>query len=78
MAQGQSGSGSWTLTISFNREISLQNGWYGKYSLSGCTLTITPENNNSELEAGKGIMDIGFIVESASELSVNTVPVTWN
>ena len=74
MVQGQSGSGSWTLTISFNREISLQNGWYGKYSLSG----ITPEDNNSELEAGKGIMDIGFIVESASELSVDTVPVTWN
>lgn len=69
--------GSWTLTISFNREISLQNGWCGKYSFSGCTLTITPEDYNSELEAGKSIMDIGFIVESASELSVEDIALTW-
>ncbi len=56
----------WSITLDFNNSITLSDGWNGDYAVSGSTLTITPKDYNSQVEAGGTLSDIGFIIYSNS------------
>ncbi len=71
-------SASWTLVITFDREIVLQNGWCGNYSVSGNVLTVTSMDYNGAAEPGGTVGNVGFIVESEGICNVSSAVVTWN
>ena len=52
----------WKVTIKFNEDITLENGWNGQMTVKGKMLTIEPVDYNSTIEAGASVTDIGFIV----------------
>ncbi|MCI5857248.1 MAG: cellulase family glycosylhydrolase [Agathobacter sp.] len=52
----------WMVTIKFNEDITLENGWNGQMTVKGKMLTIEPVDYNSTIEAGASVTDIGFIV----------------
>lgn len=68
---------TWTLTVDFSQEVKLQNSWCGKYTVSGKTLTITPQDFNAEVDKDGVIDNVGFILESDQELSIEAITIQW-
>lgn len=62
--------GSWSIDLSFNEDISFNDGWNGEYSASGNTLRITNKDYNGNIPAGGSIKDIGFIICGSGNLAV--------
>lgn len=63
-------SQEWDLTIKFNQDIILSQGWSGDYSGDKKSLTIHSAEYNGSLEPGQSIGDIGFILISDDNLKV--------
>jgi len=63
---GSANSSSWTVTIDFGTAVTISQIWGGKASVSGNTVTITPESYNGSIAAGSTLSDVGLIVKSAS------------
>ncbi|MCM1104868.1 MAG: cellulase family glycosylhydrolase [Clostridium sp.] len=63
----------WTCEISFDRNISVSQSWCGSFSVSGSSLTITPESYNAAVGAGASQGNIGFILETDASLTVTGV-----
>ncbi|MBQ8527444.1 MAG: cellulase family glycosylhydrolase [Lachnospiraceae bacterium] len=61
---------NWEISISFNGDIELSDGWNGNYSVSGSKLKITNMDYNGKVSAGSKVNDIGFIISGASDLSI--------
>ncbi len=55
----------WKITLTFQGDIALQNGWNGSYQAEGSTLTITNMDYNGKLDAGGSVENIGFILKIA-------------
>lgn len=53
---------AWKCDISFDKTITFDSGWNGKFTASGKTLHIESVEHNGELAAGESKSDIGFIV----------------
>ncbi len=60
----------WEMTISFNGDIELSNGWNGEYSVSGKKLKIKCMDYNGKVSAGSKVGDIGFIISGGSDLKI--------
>lgn len=55
----------WSFTVDFGMPVTVNNIWGGKASVSGNTVTVTPESYNGSVDAGKILSDVGMIVKSA-------------
>lgn len=60
----------WEITVSFNGNIELSNGWNGEYSVSGSKLKITSMDYNGKLASGGKTGDIGFIISGDAGLKL--------
>nr|MBQ8252840.1 cellulase family glycosylhydrolase [Lachnospiraceae bacterium] len=60
----------WEITISFNGDIELSNGWNGNYSVSGKKLKITSMDYNGKISDGAKAGDIGFIISGDADLKI--------
>lgn len=60
----------WEITVSFNGNIELSNGWNGEYSVSGGKLKITSMDYNGKLASGGKTGDIGFIISGDAGLKL--------
>lgn len=60
----------WEITISFNGDVELSNGWNGDYSVSGKKLKIKCMDYNGKVSAGAKVGDIGFIVSGDLGLEI--------
>ncbi len=60
----------WNVAITFNENISLNQGWSGTYAVNGNVLQISPVNYNTTIGAGQSISDIGFIIYGSQNLQV--------
>lgn len=65
----------WKLVLTFSGNIELESGWCGHFSVSGRTLTITPETYNSSIAAGGRVENVGFIVKGSKAPEV--VEIGW-
>lgn len=63
----------WTCEISFDRNMSVSQSWCGSFSVSGSSLTVTPEAYNAAIEAGATQGNIGFILEADGALNVTGI-----
>lgn len=66
---------SWILIIEFDQDISLVESWNGVFTVSGSTLTITPESYNAAIDAGQSVENIGFQVKTDTRPKVLNVSV---
>ena len=55
----------WTFTVDFGRPVTVGNIWGGQATVSGNTVTVTPESYNGTVDARKILSDVGMIVKSA-------------
>nr|WP_300866036.1 cellulase family glycosylhydrolase [uncultured Acetatifactor sp.] len=53
----------WEITLTFQDEIALQNGWNGNCQVQGTVLTISHMDYNGHIEAGGSVEGIGFILK---------------
>ncbi len=60
----------WRITLQFNEDITLSDGWNGICTADGNTLTITNEDYNGSLGIDESASDIGFIIEGSSDLKL--------
>jgi endoglucanase len=60
----------WSVDITLNENISLNQGWSGTYTVNGNVLQISPVSYNTRIEAGQSISDIGFIICGSQNLQV--------
>ena len=60
----------WNVAVTFNENISLNQGWSGTYNINGNVLQISPVNYNTAIGAGQSISDIGFIICGSQNLQV--------
>ena len=67
---GESACTSWEIVISFNGNISLQDGWNGDYTVDGNKLKITSVSYNGSMDPGGQVKDIGFIISGDSGLKM--------
>ena len=72
---GSAARSGWSFTIDFGTPVSVSNIWGGIASVSGNTVTVTPESYNGTVDAGKILSDVGFIVKSAGVPGKVTVKV---
>ena len=56
---------SWKIILTFEGDITLENGWNGNYQTEGNTLTITNMDYNGYLDTGGSAENIGFILKIA-------------
>ena len=61
---------SWEIVISFNGNISLQDGWNGNYTVDGNKLKITSVSYNGSMDPGGKVIDVGFIISGDSGLKM--------
>ncbi len=61
----------WTLVLEIEG-LKNCNGWCGKYTCSGDTLTITPEDFNKEIAAGATLGDLGCNIGTSVALNVKS------
>ena len=61
---------SWKADLKFSGDISLSDGWNGKYSVQGDTLHISSVDYNGKLPAGGSVQDVGFIISGAAGLKI--------
>ena len=66
---GNSTIDGWNVRIDFGAPSVLSQSWCCKHQSESSAVTLSPENYNSEIEAGKTRGDIGIIVCSDSEIS---------
>ncbi|MCI8551183.1 MAG: cellulase family glycosylhydrolase [Lachnospiraceae bacterium] len=52
----------WSVSLTFQEEISLSDGWNGEYKVEGNTLTVSAVDYNRKIPAGGTVSDVGFIV----------------
>ena len=62
---GSTAKNGWSFTIDFKMPVTVSNIWGGQASVSGNTVTVTPESYNGNVDAGKILSDVGMIVKSA-------------
>ena len=55
----------WTFTVDFGMPVTVGNIWGGQATVSGNTVTVTPESYNGTVDVGKILSDVGMIVKSA-------------
>ncbi len=61
---------SWSVTVPFNKSVSVANGWNGTFAASGSNVTIRNANYNGSIAAGGKLDGIGFQVTAASGLDI--------
>ncbi len=61
---------SWSITLNFNEDVTLSDGWNGTCTANGSSVTITNADYNGSLADGESAEDIGFIVEGSSSLAL--------
>lgn len=61
---------SWEVDVKFSGDISLSDGWNGRYAVEGNTLHISSMDYNGELSPGGSADDVGFIVSGAVGLEI--------
>ena len=61
---------SWKADLKFSGDISLSDGWNGKYSVQGDTLHISSVDYNGNIPAGGSVQDVGFIISGAAGLKI--------
>ena len=57
----------WRVSLVFQEEISLADGWNGEYKAEGNTLTVSAQDYNRKIPAGGTVSDIGFIVSGVEK-----------
>ncbi len=62
---GGAAKSGWSFTVDFGMPVTVGNIWGGQASVSGNTVTVTPESYNQTVDAGKILSDVGMIVKSA-------------
>lgn len=65
--KGDDIEGGWKITLEFSSDIKVDQGWNGEYKANGNKLTITSMDYNEDVEKGKSLNDIGFILTSDDE-----------
>ncbi len=60
----------WSITLDFNEDVTLSDGWNGTCTADGSSVTITNADYNGTLADGESAEDIGFIVEGSSSLTI--------
>jgi endoglucanase len=63
---GSASVSGWTITLDLGTAPEISQIWGGKASVSGNTVTVTPESYNPTIEAGKSLTDVGLIVKTSS------------
>ena len=53
---------NWDISIDFDTNISLNDGWNGNYKTNGSKLDISNKEYNGTIKSGESINDVGFIV----------------
>ncbi len=71
---GSSAKSGWTVTLTFNRNVTVDQSWNCNITASGKTLTIKPADHNSEIGAN-GNVTFGLIVNGGGEISVSSISV---
>ncbi len=66
----------WTLTITFHKNVNVDNLWCGTYTLNGNVLTIKPESYNATINVGDSINNIGFVV-SGDDVSIESSTISY-
>ena len=61
---------SWEIPLTFSGDIELSDGWNGEYQADGNKLTIRSKDYNGEIQSGKSVEDIGFIISAYGRLSL--------
>ena len=61
---------SWSVTVPFNGEVTLEDEWNCKAEASGTRLTIDNDAHNGNVPAGAFVRDVGFIVSGPADLAV--------
>ncbi len=61
---------SWSVTVPFNGEVTLEDAWNCQASASGTQLAITNDAHNGNVPAGAFVRDVGFIVSGPADLAV--------
>lgn len=64
---------NWKIQITFNGNVSLDQGWNGNYKTSGKTLTITPMDYNKTISAND--QSIGFIICGSKSLKHSKITI---
>lgn len=59
--QGMAKINGWQFELSADSALELSQGWCGSFSVSGGTVTVTPESYNATIDAGTERGDIGLI-----------------
>ena len=60
----------WTITLIFDNNITLNNGWNGNYQVNGSTLSISAMDYNRIVPPGGKLEGIGFILQSGGTLTI--------
>ncbi len=60
---GSAASGDWKVTINLGCTAEINQIWGGKGSISGNTVTVTPESYNKSIPAGGTLSDVGIILK---------------
>ena len=61
---------SWEIPLTFSGDVELSDGWNGEYQADGNKLTIRSKDYNGEIQSGKAVEDIGFIISASGRLSL--------
>ncbi len=62
---GDTAKDGWSISLTFEGDITLQDSWNGNYQVQGNTLTISQMDYNGHIEAGSSVGNIGFIVKGS-------------
>ena len=61
------GVSSWKVTVPFDQDIELVDGWNASYAVEGSDLILTNADYNGSIAAGQTLADIGFQVKASGE-----------
>lgn len=64
----------WTAVLNFSKSIEVSNGWNGSFSANGSSLTITPAEYNSKIEAGSEVT-FGVIVSGSGDVKISSATI---
>lgn len=59
---------SWTIQLSFDGDVKIDQSWNGKFEVNGKTVNVKPVDYNTTIEKGQKI-DVGFIICSDKEIT---------
>ncbi len=62
---------SWSITVPFNKAITLANGWNGTYATTGSSLVVRNMSYNGSIAKGETLSGIGFQVTADAGLAIN-------